>query len=58
MQLFCFLFYLLSVCFLLGGSIGGIAIGVLKDALLGGNDGSMLFDFNGTPLNADVIRDG
>lgn len=46
---------LLGGCFLVGGSIGGTAIGVLKDVLLGG---SMLFDLDGIPDNADVIRDG
>jgi len=36
---------------LVGGSIGGIAIGVLKDVLLAGTDDSMLFDFDDLPVN-------
>ena len=46
--------YLFSLCLLVGGSIGGIGIGVFSDVLLGSTDGVVGIDIDGLP--ADVER--
>lgn len=45
--------YFFSLCWVLGGSIGGIGTGVFSGGLLGGTIGIVLVDIDGLPVEVD-----